>query len=59
MYNIGFPNLNLYFNINPIAFTVGNVSVYWYGILIALAVVIGLLLAMKNSGKYVIYYNDV
>lgn len=59
MYNIGFPNLNLYFNINPVAFTIGNISVYWYGILIAMSVVIGLILAMRNSGKYEIYYNDV
>lgn len=59
MYNIGFPNLSLYFNINPIAFTVGNISVYWYGILIALAVIVGLIIAMLRSGKYEIYYNDV
>jgi len=59
LYNIGFPNLNLYFNINPVAFSIGNVSVYWYGIFIALAVLIGLILARKNSGKYGIFYNDV
>lgn len=32
-----FPNLGLEFNINPIAFSLGNITVYWYGIIIALA----------------------
>ncbi|MBP3284636.1 MAG: prolipoprotein diacylglyceryl transferase [Clostridia bacterium] len=59
VYNIGFPNLNLYFNINPVAFSIGNVSVYWYGIFIAFAVLLGLLLARKDSGKFGVYYNDV
>ena len=51
MYNISFPNLNLYFNINPIAFSFGNINVYWYGIFIAFAIILGLVLAKLKDGK--------
>lgn len=59
MYNISFPNLNLFFNVNPIAFSIGQINVYWYGILIALAIIIGLILAGLRNGKYGIAYSDV
>lgn len=59
MYNVGFPSLGLYFNINPVAFTIGNISVYWYGIIIALAIIIGLIIAKRLDGKYGIKYEDV
>lgn len=58
MYNVGFPSLGLYFNINPVAFTIGNVSVYWYGIIIAFAIIIGLVIAKKLDGRYGIKYDD-
>ncbi len=34
MNKITFPNLNLEFNIDPVAFTIGNKPIYWYGIII-------------------------
>lgn len=58
MHNVGFPSLGLYFNINPVAFTVGNISVYWYGIIIAFAIIIGLIIAKKLDGRYGIKYDD-
>jgi len=59
MHNISFPNLNLYFNINPIAFSFGNLTIYWYGIFIAFAVIIGLFLAKLRDKKFGISFDDV
>jgi len=59
MYNVSFPNLNLYFNINPIAFSFYNINVYWYGIFIALSIILGLIFAKLKDGKYGIAFDDV
>ena len=59
MYNISFPNLNLYFNINPIAFSLGKINVYWYGILIAVSIVLGLILAKLRDKKFGVSFDDV
>lgn len=34
MNKITFPNLNLDFTIDPVAFKVGDKPIYWYGIII-------------------------
>jgi phosphatidylglycerol---prolipoprotein diacylglyceryl transferase len=50
---IEFPGLwGLKLDINPIAFHVGKFNVYWYGIIIAVGMLIAVLLAMKHSEKY-------
>lgn len=59
MYNIGFPNLGLYFNINPIAFSIGDINVYWYGIIIAVGIFLALLISKLIDGKYGIKYETV
>ena len=59
MYNVSFPNLNLYFNINPIAFSIGEINIYWYGILIASAILLGLFLAKFRDKKFGINFYDV
>ncbi len=38
-------------NPNPIAFSVGSVDVYWYGLLISSGVLIGVFLAMKEAAR--------
>jgi len=48
---ISFPNLNLSFNINRAAVTIGGFSVYWYGILIALGIVIAFVYAYCQCKK--------
>ncbi len=42
---ITFPSLNIELNINSVAFTIGNIEVYWYAIIIVTAIVI----AMRNN----------
>ncbi len=36
---------------DPVAFQIGNITVYWYGIIIATAVIIALILVIKQSEK--------
>jgi len=45
MNTIEFPNLGLKFNINPIAFRIGDFEIYWYAIIITLGIVFGFLYA--------------
>ena len=59
MHNIAFPSLGLYFNINPIALSIGNIDIYWYGIIIAVSVIIGLIITKLLDGKYGIKYGTV
>ena len=59
MYNIAFPNFNIYLNINKVAFSIGSINIHWYGIIIAFAVLLCLFLAYKNNDKYGIKYEYV
>lgn len=36
-YTTGFPFINLFFDINPVAFTVFGWDIYWYGVILGLA----------------------
>lgn len=44
---------------NPVAFTIGNITVRWYGILIAAALVIGLCIAVSRADKKGLSQDDV
>ena len=59
MYNIAFPNFNIYLTINNIAFSIGDIHIHWYGIIIAFAVLLCLFLAYKNNNQYGIKYSDI
>ena len=59
MYPISFPNLNLTFNINPVAISIFGINIYWYGIIIVSGVLLGLYLAKKDDGLHGIKYSDV
>ncbi len=39
-------------HIDPVAFSIGNLDVYWYGILISTGVLLGLLIAMRQARRY-------
>lgn len=59
VYPISFPNLNLTFNINPVAISIFGINIYWYGIIIVSSILIGLFLAKKFDGTYGIKYDDI
>lgn len=56
---ITFPNLGLSFNINSIAFSIGNKNIYWYGIIITAGIVLALLLAYRNRKNEKIKWDDI
>ena len=51
MNDIGFPGLGLEFNINPVVFLIGNWPVYWYGIIMATAIISAGILALFRANK--------
>lgn len=59
MKKILFPLLNLELNINPIAFNVFGIDVYWYGVIIVASIILALFLCKKNDGKFGIKYEDI
>lgn len=44
---------------NPIAFSIGNIDIRWYGILIALAITLGIVISMRRSDKFGIKEDDI
>lgn len=52
MYNVSFPGLGLEFTINPVAFQIGDYKIYWYGIIIALGMVLAMLYAFKTAERF-------
>ncbi len=50
--NVQFPKLGLDFTVNRTAFTIGNFSIEWYGILIAVGVLLAFLYAMRSCKKF-------
>lgn len=60
--DIFFPHIGVKIShLDPIAFTIGPVSVYWYGLLIGIGVISGLIVAMtraKKSGQNPETYQD-
>ncbi len=50
--NVSFPGFGLEFDIRRYAFTVFNIEIYWYGIIIALAFLLAVLLGIKSCKKY-------
>ena len=52
MYHVSFPQLGIELTINPIAFSIGDFNIYWYGIIIATGFTIALCYAMINSKRF-------
>lgn len=59
MKEVIFPGLNLDLFISNIAFKIGNSNIYWYGILITLAMALSIILMKKDDKKYNIRFEKV
>ncbi len=51
-FNVTFPGLGLAFTIHRVAFSIGAFSVYWYGILIALGMVLAMAFAFHYADDF-------
>lgn len=46
---VKFPGWGINIDVNPVAFHLGKIEVYWYGLLIAIAIVLCVVLAVKQA----------
>lgn len=46
---VSFPGLGLEFQVNRVAFQIGSMPIYWYGILIALGFILAILYVLKRA----------
>ena len=56
---IKFPGLNLEMHLSRIAFSIGNIQIYWYAILTMSAFIISLIIYRIKDGKYGIKFDDI
>lgn len=59
MNTITFPMLNLKLQVSRIAFSIGNVDIYWYAILMMCAFLIALIILKIKDGKFDIKFSDI
>lgn len=59
MNTITFPLFNLKLQISRIAFSIGNINIYWYAILIVLAFIIAFIIFKIRDGKFGIKFSDI
>jgi phosphatidylglycerol:prolipoprotein diacylglycerol transferase len=52
MYHVQFPSLGINVNINPVAFSIGNLTVKWYGVIIAVAFLLAFFYVMASCKKF-------
>lgn len=48
---INFPNFGIYLNISPVAFYIGNFAFYYYGLIMAFALLCGCIVLLKLAAK--------
>ena len=56
---VTFPGLNLELNISRVAFKLFGIEIYWYAVIIVLALVLALIMFKKRDGLYEIKFNDI
>ena len=56
---IKFPEIGLNLNINKIAISIGNIDIYWYGIIIVSAIIIAMFFCKKNDSKYGMKFDNI
>ena len=52
MSNVSFPGLGISFTLNRVIFSIGGFEVYWYGVLIAFGMMLGIWFATKNAKRF-------
>lgn len=59
-YTVSFPGLGIEgLRVKPEAFKLFGISVYWYGLLIATAVILGMFLALRQAKRYGVKEDDI
>lgn len=58
-HTISFPSLGWEFTVNPVAFSIGDFHVYWYGIIIAVGFLLALIYASFSCKKMHIDVNQL
>lgn len=51
-FDVAFPKLGLEFTLNRVAFTVGGMNIYWYGVIIATGFALALVFAFSNCKRF-------
>ena len=59
MNTIQFPDLGISLNIDPVLFSLGEIKVYWYGVIIAVAFIIAVMLSLRDCKKINIDQEDL
>lgn len=59
MYHVVFPKLGFDLTVNPVAFTVGSISVYWYGLIIAAGLLLAMLYAYYTAPRFQVDKNKL
>ena len=59
MNTISFPYFHLNFDINPVAFSIGSYNIKWYGIIIAVGLLLALIYGMKRAKDFNIKIDDL
>ena len=49
---VTFPGLGLSFEINRVAFTIGGINIYWYGIMIAVGIMLAMVFAFRHCTEF-------
>ena len=49
---VQFPGLGLEFTINRVAFSIGSIHIYWYGVCIAVGICLALVFAFRHSVEF-------
>jgi len=49
---VQFPGLGLQFTVDRIAFTIGSLNVYWYGVILATGLFLGVLFAFRHCTEF-------
>ncbi len=60
--NVQFPHLGIELEVNRVAFTIGDMNIYWYGICIALGLLLAIIFGLRISKNFGInddYFLDV